>query len=249
MSEHRPDACPGEILEWIAWYPDGGLTPEQRGAVEAHAATCPACREEIAVLAGRCEPPVGPEDPERLFERVLALVEAEGLAGATAGAADRGGAVASAAALPLASAFAGARPRPRAVRASAGWGRLARAAAAAAVLLALGGLAGWLGRDVAGPGQRPPVYETASAVEPAGEAPRSAAAGAAPVLDVVFRSDATAERIQTALRGLGADIVAGPTPLGRYRVELPAGADARAAAALLRAEGTGVASYAEPLEP
>lgn len=233
MTLRETDSCPAEILEWIAWYPDGGLSDEHRGAVEAHAATCAACREELAVLAGRSEAPVAPADPERLFARVLALVEAEGLA--TPG---RSPALAG-----LASPAPSLRQRAPARRTAVPWSRgVAQVAAAAAAVLLVGALGGWLGRDLVGvrEPEAEPVYVTAS---------EASAAGDALALDVVFRSDATAERIQTALRGLGAELVSGPSPLGRYRVELPPGADASAAAALLRAEGTGVASFAEPLRP
>ena len=87
-----------------------------------------------------------------------------------------------------------------------------------------------------------PIYQVA------GE-PTAAALGHGVALDLVFRNDASAERINVELRGLGARIVSGPSQLGRYRIELPEGADAEAAATLLRAEGTGVASFAEPVRP
>jgi hypothetical protein len=229
MTNRAIENCPPEILEWIAWYPDG-LSGDQRGAVEGHAATCSACREEIAVLTGRVEAAVAPADPELLFERVLALVEEDGLE-ATAGVS-----APPAPAAPLAPRTA-QRParRPRALRSLGG----ARLAAGVALLVVGAGLGGWLGREWVA--QRA-IYAPASAETPL-------ASEGSLALDVVFRSDATAERIQTALRGLGAEVVAGPSPLGRYRVELPPGADASAAAALLRAEGTGVASFAEPLRP
>jgi anti-sigma factor RsiW len=238
MTHRATDLCPSEILEWIAWYPDGGLSDRQRGAVEAHAAVCAACRYELAVLAGHAEAPVAPADPERLFARVLALVEADGLA-APAGA----GLLAAPARAVAAPAAARTLPPRRARQpwSVGAWsGGMTRVAATMALLFLVGGLGGWLGRDWVGP-KGGPVYVPASATP--------VAAGEGLALDVVFRSDATAERIQTALRGLGAELVAGPSPLGRYRVALPLGADASAAAALLRAEGTGVASFAEPLRP
>jgi len=84
------------------------------------------------------------------------------------------------------------------------------------------------------------VYRTATALPAATRAE-------GPELEVVLRSDATASQLQTALRAIDAELVAGPTALGRYRVRLPAGADASAAATALRAPETGVASFAEPL--
>lgn len=228
MTNHAPDTCPAEILEWIAWYPEA-LTDAQRGVVEAHAAVCAACREEIAVLAGRAEASVAPADPEQLFARVLARVEADGIESATP--------AASRAPLPVRT----ATPRLEAAarrRRSVWMRRGVRLAAGVALAVLAGGLGGWLGRDRLA---REPVYRVAGETAPAVEG--------AIALDVVFRSDATADRIQTVLRGLGAELVSGPSPLGRYQVELPPGADASAAAALLRAEGTGVASFAEPLRP
>jgi hypothetical protein len=228
MTNRAPDPCPAEILEWIAWYPDGGLSDAQRGAVEGHAAVCAACREEIAVLAGRAEAAVAPADPEQLFARVLALVEADGIESSP---------LASAAPL-VPSAPAPRREAPARRRRSLWASGGAQLAAGVTLAVLAGGLGGWLGREWL---RSEPVYEVA------GETTLASAGAVA--LDVVFRSDATAERIQTALRGLGAEVVAGPSSLGRYRVELPPGADASAAAALLRAEGTGVASFAEPLRP
>lgn len=239
MTHRATDLCPSEILEWIAWYPDGGLSDGQRGAVEAHAAVCAACRDELSVLAGRAEAPVAPADPERLFARVLALVEADGLAAPA-------GAVllptpARAGAAPAAAARTFPPRRPRQPWDTGAWSSgVTRLAATMALLFLVGGLGGWLGRDWMSP-KGGPVYVPASATP--------VATGEGLALDVVFRSDATAERIQTALRGLGAELVAGPSPLGRYRVALPPGADASAVAAVLRAEGTGVASFAEPLRP
>ena len=71
----------------------------------------------------------------------------------------------------------------------------------------------------------------------------------APALDVVFADGAPAARITELLRALGGEIAAGPTPLGRYRVRLPAGSDAAAAARRLRSEGAGVVLLAEPALP
>ncbi|MEB2346009.1 MAG: hypothetical protein OZ948_14870 [Deltaproteobacteria bacterium] len=228
MTDRSPDTCPAEILEWIAWYPEA-LGDAQRGAVEAHAAVCAACREEIAVLAGRAEASVTPADPEQLFARVLALVEADGIESAPL----------AASRAPLSVHAPAPRLEAPVRRRRSVWMRSGVQIAASVGLAVLaGGLGGWVGRDWLG-GE--PVYTVA------GETPLAAEGAVA--LDVVFRSDATAERIQTSLRGLGAELVSGPSPLGRYQVELPPGADASAAAALLRAEGTGVASFAEPLRP
>lgn len=109
-----------------------------------------------------------------------------------------------------------------------------RAAAAllAAAFVGAGGM--WLGTRSAAP----VVYEGASA------APEVSAASDQ-ALDVVFRPDASAERVQAALRAIGGEIVSGPTQLGVYRVRLAPSADVSAAASVLRGEGQGVATFAE----
>lgn len=219
MVTRSPEACPPEVLEWIAWYPDQGLSDEQRGRVEAHAAGCSACREEIACVLGRAEPQTEAPDPTRVLARLLSRIDGKGADGAAPTPAHEN---------------AGVAPAPRLSR------RRPALALAAAVTLALavttGVLAGrWL--DERGT----TVLETAGGRASAGTAPTG------PELDVVFSSDATASRISEALRTIGAEIVGGPTALNRYRVALPRGADAAVAARMLRSEGADVALFAEPV--
>ena len=111
-----------------------------------------------------------------------------------------------------------------------------RAAAAllAAAFVGAGGM--WLGTRSAAP----VVYEGASAAPEV-----SAVVPSDPSLDVVFRPDASAERVHAALRAIGGEIVSGPTQLGVYRVRLAPSADVSAAASVLRGDGQGVASFAE----
>jgi hypothetical protein len=246
MTEHARADCPPQILEWIAWYPDGGLTSAQRGAVEVHAAGCASCRDELAILCERADAVVTPADPDLLFERVLARIEASVLTGAAETPDAAGEPLTGLAAAPRSPRTLAAppvrAPAPRQRRRS--WQQRGSIAAAGLGLVALASAAGWLGRDwvnAAEPGDPGAIYRTAT------EAASPAVTGVA--LDVVFRTETSAERINTVLRGLGATIAAGPTELGRYRLALPPGSDARAAAALLRADGTGVASYAEPVQP
>jgi anti-sigma factor RsiW len=68
--------CPEAILASIPWYPDG-LTAEEAGAVEAHAADCRACRAELAFLRGEEEPTIELPDAERLYARVLERISAD----------------------------------------------------------------------------------------------------------------------------------------------------------------------------
>lgn len=67
--------CPEEVLKSIPHYPSE-ISPELRGAIEAHAADCAACRDEIAFLRGDEEPPNDLPDPQRVYERVLERIGA-----------------------------------------------------------------------------------------------------------------------------------------------------------------------------
>jgi len=222
--ESLAPACPPDVLELIPWYPDEGLSDAERGAVEAHAAGCAECRREIHGAFGETDLPADAPSAERVLAKVFERI------------AERSRPVAPA---PRESQLPpptlGLPARTRAPHRTPAW-RLAPWVAAAA-LLGLAVLLPLTRRLVAGP---PVVYRTATALPAATRAE-------GPELEVVLRSDATASQLQTALRAIDAELVAGPTALGRYRVRLPAGADASAAATALRAPETGVASFAEPL--
>jgi hypothetical protein len=71
----EPNTCPEAILASIPWYPDG-LTPEECGDVEAHAADCRACRAELAFVRGDEEPEIELPDVERVYARVLERIHA-----------------------------------------------------------------------------------------------------------------------------------------------------------------------------
>jgi len=211
-------SCPEPVLAAIAWYPEG-LSPEERGAVEAHAADCRACREELAFLRGDEEPRVEIPDPTRVYEGVLLRIEAHEK-GADAG--------------DVGAAFA-----PATGRVGRRVSRPAAVAAGLAVALLAGVLGGagtlWLAREE-------PVYATATA-------PPAVSARGGAHLDVVFRGGATADAIARSLREVGAEVVAGPSPLGVYRLRLAPGTDSDAAARRLEGregEGEGVATFAKP---
>jgi hypothetical protein len=217
--------CPEAILDWLPWYADDALPESQRGAVEAHAAECAECRAELAMLASGAVPAVDAPEPEQVFAKVLARIEAAGVAPAAQVGGHR-----------TASPARVAPRRPSAAAARRVWiGRLA----AAAGLVAVAAI-GWLANDFLADGDA--VYRPASqpaAAQQAGDAQ----------LDVVFRPDASIERINTHLRALGAVVVSGPSQAGRYRIALPAGSDTAAAAAMMRADDTGVASFVELVRP
>ena len=220
--------CPAEVLGWIPWYPDG-LEEAQRGAVEAHAAACAACRDELEMLQGVVEPDAVPE-PERVYARVLARMEATRSADAPAEA--RGGATVSQ--LPVRPREDEAEEEPR------GWQRISIVtgtrglAIAAGLLLALA-----IGSVLGSQRTDEPLYETATA--------SGVDVAAAPVasLDVVFREGASAREINEVLRDVGARITSGPSSLGVYRLELPTGANWEVARERLTREEGGIATFAE----
>lgn len=226
MTEANGTTCPPEILDWIPWYADDALPESQRGAVEAHAAQCAECRTEIAMIADGAMPEVEAPDADQVFAKVLSRIETS----PDANVVTVGGHLA-----PAASRQAPLRARPLRPR-------LLSRIALAAGLVAVGAV-GWIAHDLFAPGDA--IYRTASAPEAAA----IPAATAALELDVVFRAGISIERINTDLRALGAVMVSGPSEAGRYRVRLPAGSNAAAAAAMLRAEGTGVATFVEPVRP
>jgi hypothetical protein len=69
--------CPEAILAAIPWYPEG-LTPDECGAVEAHAADCRACCAELAFLRGDEEPAISLPDAEQVYQRVLERIAGPG---------------------------------------------------------------------------------------------------------------------------------------------------------------------------
>jgi hypothetical protein len=226
MSEYAHSTCPPEILDWLPWYADDGLSESQRGAVEAHAAQCEACRTELAMLAGDAMPATDAPDAEQVFAKVLARIES---------ATEPSSVPATGHLVPAPARRAPLRPSSRPLRSRVA----ARLAAAAA--LALVGAIGWLSHAWVSHGGDA-AYRTASG--PAAVVPANGEQ-----LDVVFRPGVSIERINTDLRAIGAVVISGPSEAGRFRVALPGGSNPAAAAAMLRAEATGVATFAEPVHP
>jgi hypothetical protein len=217
---HEP-MCPQEVLALIPWYPDGALSAAERGAVEAHAAGCAACREEIHALIGSFEPAphVNVPPAATVLARVLDRIdraEATGKAGAR-------------------RRIGMAPGRPSTTERRVAPRRLALAAS-----LALAAGVGALATVSAGRLFGADSYQTAAGPE--------AVHASGPLLEMIPRDDVSAAELRTALRKIEGELVGGPAgTLGRYRVQLPAGADAAAAAAHLRAREGGIATYAEAL--
>ena len=214
----REATCPPEVLALIPWYPDGALSSAERGAVEAHAATCPACRDEIHALLGELEPEQTVEAPPaaRVLARVLDRIERE-----EAGRHPRP---------------AAAPPRPAPAARRAGRGRLS-IAAGLALAAGLGALAALTVPSFLGNS----TYRTAVS-------PESLQADG-PLIEMIPREEVSAAELRAALRRIEGEVIAGPLGMhGRYRVRLPAGADPAAAAASLKSEDGGIATYAEALQ-
>jgi hypothetical protein len=97
-------------------------------------------------------------------------------------------------------------------------GLLAAQLTAIALLGVLAGL-GLPNRALHPPPAAPPVYRTLSEAAP----PLPAGAPGRAQVRIVFADGATAAGIQNLLAGISGQIVAGPSPLGTYTVEVPSG--------------------------
>jgi hypothetical protein len=201
--------------ELLPWHANGTLGEAERQMVEEHLAACDDCRRELAACRdlaremgdqGEVAPSPHPVQFARLMARIdagEALREArqEGEPGAAPRRAGR-----------RVLALWTATPRP--VRTL-----LAAQLGAIALLGALLTLFGPAHRQAAGrsaPAGAPALYSTLSDPPPATAAPGRQ-------LRVVFDDGATAAAIHEILTGVGGQIVAGPSTLGTYTVEVPAG--------------------------
>ncbi len=214
MTEQTP--CPEAILTAIPWYPDG-LTPEEAGAVEAHAADCRDCRAELAFLRGDEEPTIEIPDPEDVYARVLERI----------GASDE-------------------IEETPAEATNVHWLRSLSQHAAGPVSVAAGLMvamvSGMMTTGVIWAVRVAPAYETSFLST--GYEGQIGGYGA-PLLEIVFEEDATAGEIAEQLQAVDASIVSGPTPRGVYRVRLGLGANADAALEALRGAKGGVVAFAE----
>ncbi len=204
------------VGQLLPWYANGSLAEAERRTVEEHLAACPACREELAAcrdlaraIDGLGE--VAPSPHPVQLARLMARIDAAPAAGP---AWDEPSTSLRALARRW-SALAAATPRPVRTLLAA---QLAAVALLGVLLAGLGGFGGPGGR--VRPRELPraaaaPVYRTLS------EAPARPAAGAQ--IRLVFADRATAAEIHQLLAGVRGQIVAGPSPLGTYTVEVPSG--------------------------
>jgi anti-sigma factor RsiW len=224
---------PGErrhrrALELLPWYANGTLEDIERRVVEIHLAACARCREELAAdrrlgeslrQTPETAPAPHPAQFARLLERLDGDRETTGWRGALRGLGGLGDLLAA---------------TPRAVR----W----TLAAQFALVLLLGGLGGGLlllRRPQAAP--PPAVYQTLS--DPAPAAPAATAR-----LRVVFAPGTSEQEMRNLLLGIRGQITAGPSPLGVYTVDVPAGPDA-VADVLAHLRTHEQVSLAEPVAP
>jgi hypothetical protein len=212
------------ISELIPWYVNGTLEAAERQAVEAHAAVCPRCQEELAAAAQLAReiqeaesaaPSPHPAQLSRLLARIDAHEAAPTRSDAPGTAEDE---VRSGAGQIL------ARPRrPFAARFDFTPRRMRQLLAAElAAVLALASILAWHLRTPAAFSPNPPAasaaeYHTLSSDTPVAVAPGTVA------LRVLFAERATAARIQQILAGIRGQITAGPSPVGAYVVAVPAG--------------------------
>lgn len=204
----------------LPWYVNGTLPQRERERVEAHLEVCRRCQEEEQVCrrtaeavqgAGEVAPTPHPVQLQRILERIEETERGE------------------------------RTPRPRMPRTSR-WRlpsllleatpRALRVAlvAQAAIILLLAGLLLWQ-RLHSGPVgvSAPAVYRTLSDAPPA--------RGPVLRLRVMFSPRATEGQIRELLLHVRGEITGGPSPLGVYTVEVPAGRDSlQAVLARLRSE-------------
>lgn len=214
MTQDRGERQHRRVWELLPWYVNGTLATVEQRTVEGHLESCLRCQAELETCRRlgetvRQTEEIAPSLHPAQLARVMARIEAEergrdqrgGLRGLTA---------------PL-RAF-------RSLRSNIATAPPFLRGALAAQLLLLVGLAGFLlWRPAAAPQSGPPpvVYRTLS--DPEAAPPTAAAPGV--LVRVVFADGATEKEIRDLLLSLRGQIVSGPSPLGVYTVEVPAGPD------------------------
>lgn len=202
----------------LPWYVNGTLPQRERERVEAHLEVCRRCQEEEQVCRRTAEAvqgagEVAPTPHPVQLQRVLARIEESERAERTPRT------LAWRLAFPFRSLIE-ATPRP--LR-----GALV---AQVAIIILLAGVIVWQ-KLHSGPQSvpAPAVYRTLSDAPPA--------RGPVLRLRVMFSPQATERQIRELLLDVRGEITAGPSPLGVYTVEVPAGRDSlQAVLARLRSE-------------
>lgn len=229
MTTQHPDEH-AEVSALLPWYAQDALPPSEREAVARHLERCAACREELeqcrrlgAAFEAREAAAWQPSDAH--FNQLLALLDAAGPTPARPAAPRK----------PRRPWLAALREWLDATPAGVRW-------TLAAETFALAGLAFALALP---PAARTPapgaLYETYSSEAAAPAAP----AARGPRLRVVFAPGASEAELRGLLRSIRGQFVQGPSAIGVYTVELPAGAGPDQAVQALR--GSGKVTLAEPV--
>ena len=193
------------VWDLLPWYANGALRDSERRTVEAHLAECPRCREEIAAcqrlgeVIRQTEPDVPAAHPSRLA-RLMERIDDE----------ERSHGWRRAVLAPWEGLAALVRATPP----------LARAALVVQLvfLVALTGLL--LGAPQSWRPSAPPAQEYQTLSESAPAIPAATAR-----LRLVFAERTTEQEVRHLLLDIRGQIVAGPSALGVYTVEVPAGPD------------------------
>jgi putative zinc finger protein/fervidolysin-like protein len=212
------------LWELLPWYANGTLAEAEREKVETHLAVCSRCREEEEICrrtaaAVQAVGEVAPSPHPVQLQRMLARIEESESEERSRGGWWRRS-------LPL-QALVEATPRTL---------RISLVAQAAVILLLVGLLVRQELRSQ--PAAPPADYVTLSDPAPA----------PAPSLGVrvMFSPQATEREIRALLHGIRGQIVAGPSPIGVYTVEVPAAGDPlKVILARLRSEPQ--VAFAEPV--
>lgn len=221
---HRDERAHQRIWELLPWYVNGTLLEAEREKVEEHLSGCSRCRAEAEACRRTAQTvrslgEVAPSPHPVQFQRVLArLGEAETAGRERPGGRRRTGAF-----------QAGSRPL---------WMALA---AQAAVILVLAGVVVWDRLHISpetSAAPPPAVYRTLS--DPASRPDPGAAR-----LRVMFSPSATEKEIRALLGAIRGEIKAGPSPMGLYTVEVPAGSDP-VSVILVRLRSEPQVTFAEP---
>lgn len=200
---NRRERLHRRVWDLLPWYANGTLLDGERQTVEAHLAGCPLCREEIVACqrlgeAIRQTEETAPAAHPARLARLMERIDDE----------ERNG---------------GHGWRRIVLAPWHGLAALLRATpplargALVAQLIVLVALTGLLVRGSAPPAQ---TYETLSESAPAPAAPETTAR-----LRLVFAEGTTEQEARNLLLGIRGQIVAGPSALGVYTVEVPAGPD------------------------
>lgn len=197
------------VWDLLPWYANGTLPGGERRTVEAHLADCPRCREEIVACQHLGEairqteetaPAAHPVRLARLMERIDGEER------------NAGHGWRQAVLAPWRGLGALLRATPPVARGAL---LVQLVLLIALTSLMLGAPPSW--RPSAPPA---PVYQTLSESAPAPAGPETTAR-----LRLVFAQGTTEQEVRNLLLGIRGQIVAGPSALGVYTVEVPAGPD------------------------